>query len=169
MPNHTYDPQAVHCPHCGATPGQPCRDSGGKPRQKVHGERNRLAYALMFPEADLGRANAERYRLKYPDVVVTRIVCAPSRAQVLWWSQWGRQMRYDRTTYEAEHGPDTGANECNHPLCRTATTPAAECGCACGGANHGRDGNTVEEEGYVGQPVSELLAQMTVKVPKKKG
>jgi hypothetical protein len=170
VPRQPYTTNAVHCPHCGAQPGQPCKAPGGDTRRVDHSERNRLAYALMFPmDGGSSRADAERYRMKYPDVDVRAIVCAPSRSQAMWWNRWGRGLRYDRTLYESEHGPDTSGeggdeNECSHPLCRTATTPVATCGCACGGANHGRDGGGVEEEPeedeeYVGMKASDLLSQ----------
>lgn len=171
VPRQTYIIKAVHCPHCGANPGKPCRDNSGGRRPVEHAERGRLAYALTFPmDAPQGdRVAAEKYRLKHPGVQVGAIVCAPSRAQALWYG-----LPYNQRLYESEHGPDTGVegsdeNACSHPLCRTATTPVATCGCACAGANHGRDGNTVEEDvtEYVGESVDDLLAKLDVKVKPK--
>jgi hypothetical protein len=103
----SLDPQAVHCPHCGAEPGKPCRSPGGGPRDLDHGPRMHLVYGLAHPDANFYRAEAERYRMKYPDVSPYRITCAPSRAQVLWWNRWGHKLHYNRKLYEAEHGPDT--------------------------------------------------------------
>lgn len=160
--------QAVHCPDCGAKPGHRCKSPSGV-SQIEHASRVHLVYALLHPEADFKRADAERYRLRYPGVQVGRIICAPSRAQALWYG-----LPYNQAAYEAEHGPDTSVegsdeNTCNHPLCRTAGTPVATCGCSCAGANHGRDGNAVEVEAteYVGESVSELLAKMDIKVTTK--
>ena len=166
MPRRSYNTRAVHCPHCGARPGQPCRSPGGDSRRVDHSERGRLAYALTFPTdaPQDDRVAAEKYRLKHPGVQVGRIVCAPSRAQAAWYG-----LPYNQALYESEHGPDTSVegsdeNSCSHPLCRTATTPVATCGCACAGANHGRDGNAVEDEEYVS--ASDLLAQFD-KLPSK--
>lgn len=163
MPDTRPDPRAVHCPHCHAAPGEPCRSPSGEARNTAHNERLHLAYALMFPEANFYRAEAERYRLQHPDVEPTFVICAPSRRQALWWNQWGRNLIYNKSRYESEHGPDIeggGVLPCSHPLCRTAATPASTCGCACDGANHGRDGNTAEDEGEVVISANELLEQI---------
>jgi hypothetical protein len=100
------DDEAVHCPACEAEPGKPCRSPSGEIRRVFHSTRMHLAYAIVFPEANFYRAEAERYRLRYPDVEARQVWCSPSAAQVRWWARWGRSLHYDRKAYEAEHGPD---------------------------------------------------------------
>lgn len=139
MPSRNYNTRAVHCPHCGATPGHPCKAPGGDRRRVDHSERGRLAYALAHPMDALqgDRVAAEKYRLKHPGVQVGRVICAPSRAQALWYG-----LPYNQAVYELEHGTDTSME----------VLPVAD----------------AEDAEYVGQPVSEILDQMTVKVPRNK-
>ena len=134
---------AVHCPHCQAEPNKPCLSPSGKPRIN-HGERVHLAYALAFPESGFKQGEAERYRKQWPGVDVCVIVCAPSRAQVLWWNRWGANLTYDEKAYEAEHGhADTSTTDTDIK----ALPPG--------------------QDDFVGQPVSEIQAQFD-KLPKAK-
>ena len=161
MPNQLNN-KAVHCPHCGAAPGQPCKTNSGGKRRAEHSERLHLVYALANPENNFYRAEAERYRMKHPGVQVGAVVCAPSRAQALWYG-----LPYNQVAYESEHGRDTsvegGAEHgvaCSHPLCRTATSQG--CGCACGGVNHGRDSGSAVEDEEPTMSLSELEAQLVL-------
>lgn len=129
------DYKAVHCSECGAVPGQQCTDSDGN-QQMEHAERMHLAYAIEFPQANFNRAEAEKYRLKYPEVTAHEIICAPSRAQVLWWGKWGVKLRYDREAYEREHG---------HPDDSIKELPPTQ---------------TPDDPDFVGQKVSEILDQL---------
>lgn len=141
MCDTAVDPDAVHCPHCGVDPGQPCRSPSGKPRIG-HGQRLQLATALASTEVSYFRAEAERYRMRWPEVEVREIRCSPSRAQVRWWAKWGRAMRYDRREYEREHGPDN-------------SVPAEQ--------------PQKQDDSFVGQPVGEILDQLDqVKVKRKR-
>lgn len=125
------DPDAVHCPQCKAEPGRVCKSPSDKP-QINHSERVQLAYALTYPDSGFYRAEAARYRMKYPDVEPRQITCEASAAQARWWAMWGRTLRYNRAAYEAEHGPDTSI---------AALT-------------------TGQQDEYVGMTASELMAQM---------
>lgn len=106
------DPQAVHCPHCGAEPGTPCKTPSGK-AQIDHAERMHLAYALVHPESGFKQGEAERYRKQWPDVQAQEVICEASAAQVRWWERWGRKLSYNRQRYESEHGPDRSISDDN--------------------------------------------------------